>query len=43
MVEVNFVECSSVEDANRVDLSVYRLERFSETKGVYIFVKRRGM
>ena len=43
MVEANFIECGSVEDANRVDLGVYRLERFSESKGVYIFVKRRGM
>ena len=40
-IESNFIECSDVETANKVDLKVYRFERYSETKGCYIFVKRR--
>lgn len=42
-MQPNFVECQSAEEANKVDLTVYRFERYSETKGVYIFVKRRGV
>ena len=38
----NFLEIADVNEANKVDLTIYRLERFSETKGCYIFVKRRG-
>ena len=35
------LEFSNVEDANNVDLALYRFERFSEGKNVYIFVKRQ--
>ena len=42
-MEKNFMECKTAEEANKVDLSIYRFERYSETKGVYIFVKRRGV
>jgi len=38
----NFIEASTVEEANAVDLTIYRFERYSETKGAYIFIKRRG-
>ena len=40
--EKNFIECFTVDEANQVDQDVFRFERFSETKGVYIFVRRRG-
>lgn len=40
-VLLNFLECSSVEDANLVDLSVYRFERYSEGRGAWLFVARR--
>lgn len=40
-VETNFViECKNTEEANKVNQDVYRFERFSETKGVYIFIRR---
>jgi len=38
----NFFEARSVEEANGVDLNLYRFERYSETRDVYIFVKRRA-
>lgn len=41
MVEPFFIECVSVDDANRVDMSKYRLEKFSESRG-YVFVRRKG-
>jgi len=42
MSEPNFIECDSVEKANLVDISKYRFESYSESRGVYIFIKRRG-
>lgn len=39
--KVNFLELDSVDQANSVDLSVYRFERFSETRNKYLFVKRK--
>ena len=38
----NFLEISNVNDANIVDISVYRFERYSDKKDAYIFVKRKG-
>lgn len=34
------LEIGDYMEANKVDLEVYRFERFSETKGVYIFIRR---
>lgn len=39
---VNFIEVESVDEANRIDLNVYRFDRYSETKNRYIFVRRAG-
>lgn len=36
----DFIEVKTVEEANDIDKTVYRLERFSETRNRYIFVKR---
>lgn len=36
------VECRTKEEANDVDLTVYRFHRYSETRDVYIFVLRRA-
>jgi len=36
-----FLEVADLEIANNVDLSVYRFERFSDKRNVYIFVKRK--
>jgi hypothetical protein len=41
MVYENFIECVSVEMANKVDMELYRFERFSESRG-YIFARRKG-
>ena len=41
MKDKNFLECKSVDEANEVNLDEYRFERYSDTKDVYIFVKRR--
>ena len=35
------IEAKTEEEANEVNMVVYRFERFSETKGAYIFVRRR--
>lgn len=37
-----FIQEGETDRANRVDLTVYRLERFSDTKNAWIFVKRRA-
>jgi len=37
----NFLEVDSVLEANKVNLEVYRFERFSETRQKYIFIKRK--
>ena len=37
-----FLEVAETERANQVDLSVYRLERFSDTKNAWLFVRRRA-
>jgi len=37
----NFIECETVEEANTVNLEIYRFERYSDTKGRYIFVVRQ--
>jgi hypothetical protein len=34
------VEAHTQEEANNINTELYRFERFSESKGVYIFVKR---
>lgn len=40
MDEKEFVlECATKEEANRVDLNVYRFEKLSDARG-YVFVKR---
>ena len=39
-IYADFIEARSVEEANAIDKTVYRLERFSESRNCYIFVKR---
>jgi len=36
----NFIECETVNQANSVDLAVYRFVTYSEKRGLYIFMKR---
>jgi hypothetical protein len=36
-----FMEVSDTDRANRIEMSVYRLERFSDTKNAWILVRRR--
>lgn len=38
--EINFVECDSIEEANKVDLQKYTFVTFSETRQKYIFKRR---
>lgn len=35
----NFIECATVEEANRVDMTKFRLVGFYESRG-YVFAKR---
>lgn len=43
-MNINFVECSTVDEANQVDLNVYTfLERLSASKGKYIFKIREAL
>lgn len=37
---LNVIEAKSAEEANRVDTTLFRFERFSETKNAYIYVRR---
>ena len=37
-----FLEISDTEKANKIDMTVYRLERFSDTKNAWLFVRRRA-
>jgi len=37
-----FLEVSDTDKANRVDMTLYRLERFSDTKNAWLFVRRRA-
>jgi hypothetical protein len=36
-----FMEVSDTDRANNVEMSIYRLERFSDTKNAWLFVRRR--
>ena len=36
------IEAKSEDEANSVNLDDYRFERYSETRDVYIFIKRGG-
>ena len=36
----NFIECETLEQANMVDLTVYRFVTYSDRRGIYIFTKR---
>lgn len=37
-----FLEIESTEEANQVNMRDYRLERWSETRGAWLFVRRGG-
>jgi len=37
-----FLEVCDTKAANEVDLSIYRIERFSDTKNAWIFVRRKA-
>jgi len=39
----NFLEVKDLNEANEVNMEVFRFERFSESRDRYIFVKRRGI
>lgn len=39
--QLTFLEKDTLDDANDVDMSVYRFERFSDSRNKYIFVKRQ--
>jgi hypothetical protein len=41
-MEPNFIECKTVEEANRVDPTLYSFIKFSDTRDCYIFKKRAG-
>lgn len=36
----NFLEIRDTDEANKVDLDIYRLERFSESRSAWLFVRR---
>jgi len=36
----NFIECESVEEANQVNMEVYRFVSYSDRQGKYIFTRR---
>lgn len=40
-IEPFILEAKNAEEANMVNLDTYRFERYSDSKGVYIFVKRK--
>lgn len=36
-INLNFLECNNVEEANAIDLSVYTFVRYSDSRDKYIF------
>jgi len=36
----NFIEVETEQEANAINMNIYRFETFSETKSKYIFIKR---
>jgi len=42
MVDTNFVECKTIEEANSIDMHMYSFIKFSDTRDCYIFKKRAG-
>jgi len=36
----NFIECETVQDANKVNMEEYRLVTYSDRRAVYIFCRR---
>jgi hypothetical protein len=40
-IEPFVIEAKTPEEANTISLDTYRFERYSESRGVYIFVKRK--
>jgi len=38
----NFIECSTIEEANKLDLEIYTFIKFSESRQKYIFKLREG-
>jgi len=41
MVDENFKEVYNVDDANAIDLNIYRFEAYDKDMHKYIFIKRR--
>jgi hypothetical protein len=39
---INFIECDTVEEANKLDLDIYTFVKFSETRQKYIFKIREN-
>jgi hypothetical protein len=40
ILETNFIEAKTVEEANQIDLAVYTFVTFSDSRGCYIFKRR---
>ncbi len=40
---INFIECDTVEEANKLDLDIYTFIRFSESRQKYIFKIRENV
>jgi len=40
---MNFIECKTVDEANKIDLTLFSFIKFSETRQVYIFKKRQKL
>jgi hypothetical protein len=39
---INFIECDTVEEANKLDLDIYTFVKFSEKRQKYIFKIREN-
>jgi len=42
MEKKQFLEIHDTEEANTVDQETYRLEKYSESRDAWLFVKRKG-
>jgi hypothetical protein len=40
---ISFIECDTVEEANKIDLDLYSFIKFSETRQKYIFKIRHNV
>lgn len=42
MGQINFIECSSIDDCNKIDMDIFAFIDYSQTRDKFLFKRRRG-